>query len=202
MQESTEQGGTDVDRILARGLGKLNALGQFMSLYQDWAGAYPNETSPDTLIDGYQQQQGMSVEALRTYATTLNNELSSTLNDLAVDQQSKLGQLSTVWNDSTGSAAASQAQSQLGAGLTSDTESLTLTSDTVTTAADTLERMVSEKASTVEEYVGENVAGLSLQQIALLIDYAKNGFGGVSTEEAAAKLRAILPEYPGGSDVA
>ncbi|WP_336088136.1 hypothetical protein [Nocardia sp. SSK8] len=202
MQASTEQGGTDVDRILARGLGKLNALGQFMSLYQDWAGAYPNATSPDALIDGYQQQQGMSVEALRTYATTLNNELSSTLNDLAADQQSKVGQLNTAWSESTGSAAASQAQSQLGAGLTSDTESLTLTSDTVTTAADTLERMVSEKASTVEEYVGDNVAGLSLQQVALLIDYAKNGFGGASTEEAAAKLRAILPEYPGGSDVA
>ncbi|MFD6453675.1 hypothetical protein ACWFRF_12780 [Nocardia sp. NPDC055165] len=197
------QGSSDVDRILAQGLGKLNSLGQFMSLYQDWTGTYPNETSPDTLIDGYQQQQGMSVEALRTYATTLSDELTVTLNDLAVDQQSQLTELNSVWNESTGSSAAAQAQSQLGVGLTADTESLSLTANTVTTAADTLERMVSQKASAIEQSLSDNIAGLSFQQVSQLVDYAKNGFGGSSSEEAAAKLRAILPEYPGGgSDVA
>ncbi|WP_063054648.1 hypothetical protein [Nocardia salmonicida] len=197
------QGGSDVDRILAQGLGKLDTLGQFMSLYQDWTGTYPNEISPDKLIDGYQQQQGMSVEALRTYATALGNELAGTLNDLAVDQQTQVTQLDSVWNESTGSSAASQAQSQLGAGLSADTESLSLTANTVTVAADTLERMVSQKASAIEQSLSDNVAGLSFQQVSQLVEYAKNGFGGSSSEEAAAKLRAILPEYPGGgSDVA
>lgn len=202
MDATTGQGGTDVDRILAEGLDKLNALGQFMSLYQDWTGTYPNETSPEALIDGYQQQQGMSIEALRTYATALRDELSVTLNDLALDQQSKLGQLNAVWNESTGSSAASQAQSQLGVRIAADAESLSLTSDTVSTAADTLERMVSEKASAIEESLSDNIAGLSFQQLSQLVDYAKNGFGGSSSEESAAKLRAILPEFPGGgSDV-
>ncbi|MFJ2665376.1 hypothetical protein ACIO14_13595 [Nocardia fluminea] len=197
------QGGSDVDRILAQGLGKLDTLGQFMSLYQDWTGTYPSETSPDTLIDGYQQQQGMSVEALRTYATALSDELTETLNDLAVDQQSQVNQLDSVWNESTGSSAASQAQSQLGTGLSADTESLSLTANTVTAAADILERMVLQKASAIEQSLSDNVAGLSFQQVSQLVDYAKNGFGGSSSEEAAAKLRAILPEYPGGgSDVA
>ncbi|MEV6658415.1 hypothetical protein [Nocardia fluminea] len=197
------QGGSDVDRILARGLGKLDTLGQFMSLYKDWTGTYPSETSPDTLIDGYQQQQGMSVEALRTYATALSNELAESLNDLAAEQQSQLTALNSLWNESTGSSAASQAQSQLGVGLSAETDSLSLTANTVTAAADTLESMVSQKASAVEQSLSENVAGLSLQQVSQLVDYAKNGFGGSSSEEAAAKLRAILPEYPGGgSDVA
>ncbi|WKG10160.1 hypothetical protein QX204_01230 [Nocardia sp. PE-7] len=197
------QGGSDVDRILAQGLDKLDTLGQFMSLYQDWTGKYPNETSPSTLIDSYQQQQGMSVEALRTYATALGNELTATLNDLAVDQQSQVTQLDSVWNESTGSSAAAQAQSQLGVGLSADTESLSLTANTVTVAADTLERMVSQKASAIEQSLSDNVAGLSFQQVSQLVEYAKNGFGGSTSEEAAAKLRAILPEYPGGgSDVA
>ncbi|MFD3428116.1 hypothetical protein [Nocardia fluminea] len=192
------QGGSDVDRILAQGLGKLDTLGQFMSLYQDWTGTYPGGTSPDTLIDSYQQQQGMSVEALRTYATALSNELTGTLNDLAVDQQSQVTQLDSVWNESTGSSAAVQAQSQVGADLSADTESLSLTANTVTAAADTLERMVSQKASAIEQSLSDTVAGLTFQQVSQLVEYAKNGFGGSSSEEAAAKLRAILPEYPGG----
>ncbi|MFI8972641.1 hypothetical protein ACIGO9_07130 [Nocardia asteroides] len=203
MQGSAEQGETDVDRILAQGLGKLNTLGQFMSLYKDWTGAYPHETSPGTLLDGYQQQQGMSVEALRTYSTALSTELAVTLNDLAVDQQSAVGELNAAWNESAGSAAAVQVQSRLSAGITADTEALSLASDTVTTAADTLERMVSQKASAIEECLSDNIAGVSLQQVCQLVEYAKNGFGASSSEEAAAKLRAILPEYPGGgSDVA
>lgn len=197
------QGGSDVDRILAQGLGKLDTLGQFMSLYQDWTGTYPSETSSDALIDGYQQQQGMSVEALRAYATALSGELTGSLNDVAVEQQSRLTQLTSLWNESTGSSAAAQSQSQLGADLSADTESLSLTANTITAAADTLERMVSQKASAIEQSLSEDVGGLSFQQVSQLVDYAKNGFGGLNSEEATAKLRAILPEYPGGgSDVA
>ncbi|MEV6427257.1 hypothetical protein [Nocardia sp. NPDC051463] len=204
MRALTSQGSSDVDQVLAEGLSKLQSFGQLMSLYRDWTGSDPNGMSPDSLIDEYQQQKGMSVAALRTYAATLSDELSATLTEQAVDQQAKLPQLHALWSDSAGSAAATLAQSKLSERMATDTATLSATAKTVAAAADTLERVVSEKAATIQQDLTDTVAGLSAQQIGQLIDYAKNGFGGASTEQAAAMLRSILPEYPagGGNDVA
>ncbi|MFC9896959.1 hypothetical protein ACFVMC_25010 [Nocardia sp. NPDC127579] len=201
MRTLSGQGGSDIDQVLAQGMSKLESFGRLMTLYQEWAGDYPNATSPDSLIDEYLQQEGMSVAGLRAYASTLSSELTSTLTDQATDQQAKLAQLQTLWTNSAAATAATYAQSQASTGISTGTTSLATTSTTVGAAADTLEQIVTAKVTTIQQYLTDSVAGKSADQISQLIGYAKNGFGGASTEEAGNMLRAILPEYPGGSDV-
>ncbi|MGW4326024.1 hypothetical protein ACWEKR_09055 [Nocardia sp. NPDC004573] len=197
MRPLTTQSDTDVDQILAQVMERLQSFGRLVSLYRDWTGTYPNGTSPDSLIDEHQQQQGMSVVALRTYATTLSNELSATLIDQAADQQTKLNQLQYFWSGSPASAAAMPAQSKLSDGVATDIATLSETAKIVAAVADTPERVISEKASTIQNGLTDTVAGLSAEQISQLIDYARNGFGGASTERAAAMLRSHPSRVPG-----
>ncbi|WP_067892380.1 hypothetical protein [Nocardia vaccinii] len=199
---ATAQAGTGIDKILETGRSGLGYFTTFLPRYRTWTGSDPSGESVNSLTTKYEQQSGMDVEPLRTFATALGKELFGSVADQVKTQQARHSELPARWS---GSPAADQAASfvqALSKQVGGEHDSLSGIQKAVSTAADTLEQIVHTKADAIRtDLTAQNIAGKSAEQIDQIIAYAHGGLGEVGDADAKVQLvRKVLSDIPSGSD--